>query len=66
MAKIYRQQRHSRDEDDSGSDDEDAGLCSFFKEEAGKVTLTLNPMFRIVIFVVIFICLSFPQEKNDT
>ncbi|CAF90519.1 unnamed protein product, partial [Tetraodon nigroviridis] len=24
MAKIYRQQRHSRDEDDSGSDDEDA------------------------------------------
>lgn len=38
----------------------------FFKEEAGKVTLTLNLMFRIVIFVVIFICLSFPQEKNDT
>lgn len=30
MAKIYRQQRHSRDEDDSGSDDEDAGLCGFF------------------------------------
>lgn len=29
MAKIYRQQRHSRDEDDSGSDDEDAGLCGF-------------------------------------
>lgn len=29
MAKIYRQQRHSRDEDDSGSDDEDAGLWGF-------------------------------------
>lgn len=27
MAKIYRQQRHSRDEDDSASDDEDSGLC---------------------------------------
>lgn len=66
MAKIYRQQRHSRDDDDSGSDDEDAGLCGFFKEENGKVTLILNLMFRIVIFVVIFICLSFPQEKNDT
>uniref|UniRef100_H3CC49 [histone H3]-dimethyl-L-lysine(36) demethylase n=1 Tax=Tetraodon nigroviridis TaxID=99883 RepID=H3CC49_TETNG len=36
MAKIYRQQRHSRDEDDSGSDDEDAGLLWLFRKEAGK------------------------------